>query len=128
MIIFKEEEDLDLILEGKPWLFKKQLILFNRILELIEQIRIRLVKSPFWLKVDPCALECDRKNLMHTISLTFGRVIRAELKGEFGRIQVQLNVQKPLQQGIFILSDDRQKSWISFKYEKLSKFCFDVAI
>lgn len=52
--------------------------------------------SPFWVKVGPCLLECDRMDLMHAIASTFGGVIRSEVKGDFFRINVQLNVQNLL--------------------------------
>lgn len=31
MIVFVEEEDLELILGGRPWLFHKQMIIFDRL-------------------------------------------------------------------------------------------------
>ncbi|KAK5802422.1 hypothetical protein PVK06_030013 [Gossypium arboreum] len=37
------------------------------------------------------------------------------------KFEIQL---KPLRRGIFVLSDNSVKSWISFKYEKLPIFCF----
>lgn len=47
MIVFEENEDLELILEGRPLLFRKQLIIFYRITKAMEQSKIRLVLSPF---------------------------------------------------------------------------------
>ncbi|PPS14613.1 hypothetical protein GOBAR_AA05992 [Gossypium barbadense] len=48
----------------------------------------------------PCPPECDKKDLMHAIGSTFGGVIRAEIKGEFCRIRVNLNIQKQLRRGL----------------------------
>ncbi|KAK5805094.1 hypothetical protein PVK06_032746 [Gossypium arboreum] len=65
----------------------------------MERNKIQLIFSPFWLKVGPCPLECDKKYLMHAIGSTFGGVIRAEVKGDFCRIKVNLNIQKQLRRG-----------------------------
>lgn len=75
----------------------------------MERNKIQLIFSPFWLKVGPCPPECDKIDLMHTIGSTFGGVIRAEVKGDFFRIKVNLNVQKKLRRGIFVSLDERRK-------------------
>ncbi|MBA0702150.1 hypothetical protein Goari_022631, partial [Gossypium aridum] len=51
LIVFVLEEDLELIIEGRPWLFRKILILFNRLIQSVERYQIWLNSSPFWLKV-----------------------------------------------------------------------------
>lgn len=44
--------------------FRHKLVLFYRIKEPIERKKIRLSKSPFWVKVGPCPLECEKKDLI----------------------------------------------------------------
>ncbi|KAH1045711.1 hypothetical protein J1N35_036495 [Gossypium stocksii] len=61
---------------------------------------------------------------MHAIGSTFGGVIRAETKGDFCRIRVNLDVQKQLRRGIFICPNGKGKIWLPFKYENLPTFCF----
>lgn len=60
---FDSEEDLKVVLEGRPWLFRWQLIIFERLLQPINQSQIHLVMSPFWIKVGSCPSECNRKRL-----------------------------------------------------------------
>ncbi|KAL1145654.1 hypothetical protein V6Z11_A11G313000 [Gossypium hirsutum] len=98
-----KKEDLELIMEGRPWLFRKSLILFDRLTQPIEQSQIWLNSSPFWIKI---------------------RVLRSEINGELCRLRINLNVQNPLRGGIFVSINNISKSWISFKYEKLPMFCF----
>ncbi|KAH1039717.1 hypothetical protein J1N35_041460 [Gossypium stocksii] len=81
IITFEDGEDLEQILEGHPWVFRKQLIIFDKLLQSVEQNKIRLVSSPFWLKLGPCPPECDKKDLMHDVGSSFGGVIRLEIKG-----------------------------------------------
>ncbi|MFQ6625455.1 hypothetical protein Gotur_006258, partial [Gossypium turneri] len=62
-------------MEGRPWFFRKQLIIFDLLLKSVELNKIRLVYSPFWLKFGPCPPECDKKDLMHAVGSTFRGVI-----------------------------------------------------
>ncbi|PPD77671.1 hypothetical protein GOBAR_DD25408 [Gossypium barbadense] len=72
LIAFQLEEDLETVLEGQPWLFRKQLILFDRLNKSMLRDQIRLVSSPFWIKIGPCLPEFDKKDLLHAIGVTFG--------------------------------------------------------
>ncbi|MBA0637652.1 hypothetical protein Godav_024773, partial [Gossypium davidsonii] len=104
LIVFELEEDLEVIMEGRPWLFRKSLILFDRLTQSVERSQICLNSFPVWLKIGPCLPEFDKKDLLHTIGVTFGG--------------------KPLRRGIFVSLDNKSQRWISFKYEKLPLFCF----
>ncbi|MFQ6643113.1 hypothetical protein Gotur_017961 [Gossypium turneri] len=109
LIVFELEEDLELIMEGRPWLFRKSLILFDRLTHSVERSKICLNSSPVWLKIGPCLPEFDKKDLLHAIGVTFGGVIRSEISGEWCRLKINLNVQKPLRRGIFVSSDNRNQ-------------------
>ncbi|MFQ6640729.1 hypothetical protein Gotur_014518 [Gossypium turneri] len=75
IISFKDEDDLEHIMEGRPWFFRKQLIIFDWLLKSVERNKIQLVYSLFWLKFGPCPPECYKKDLIHAIGSTFGGVI-----------------------------------------------------
>ncbi|MFQ6644988.1 hypothetical protein Gotur_020351 [Gossypium turneri] len=124
LIMFESEEDLETVMEGQPWLFRKHLIIFDRLIKPMERDQIRLVSSPFWIKIGPCLPEFDKKDLLHAIGVTFRGVLKAEIIGEFCRLRIKLNVQKPLRRGIFVSTGNGNKFWIPFKYEKLPTFCF----
>ncbi|MBA0700539.1 hypothetical protein Goari_027022 [Gossypium aridum] len=118
------KEDLETIMEGQPWLFRKSLVIFDRLTNPMERDQIRLVSSLFWIKIGPCLPEFDKKDLLHAIGVTFRGVLRSEINGEFCRLRIKLNVQKPLRRGIFVLRGNGNRYWIPFKYEKLPKFWF----
>lgn len=61
---FEEPCDMELILEGCPWLFRKHVVVFKRLSEEVEQNKIRLVRSPFWMRIGPCPLECKNKDII----------------------------------------------------------------
>lgn len=124
MISFENEDDLEMIMEGRPWLFRKQLIIFDRLVNLVERNQIRLVLSLFWLKISPCQQKCDKNDLMHAIGSNFGGVIRSKIKGDFFRLRAQLDVQKPLRRVFFVSVGNQGNLWISFKDENLANFFF----
>ncbi|KAH1082045.1 hypothetical protein J1N35_021806 [Gossypium stocksii] len=80
IISFKDEDDLEQIMDGRPWFFRKQLIIFDRLLKSVERNKIQLVYSLFWLKVVSCPPKCDKKDLMRAVGFTFGGVIQLEIK------------------------------------------------
>ncbi|PPD74473.1 hypothetical protein GOBAR_DD28602 [Gossypium barbadense] len=122
--IFELEEDLELILEGRPWLFQKNLILFDRLCQAMERNQIKLTSSPFWIKIESCSPEFDKKDLLHAIGGTFSGVLRSEVSEKFCRLRINLDAQKPLRRGIFVSTNYVSKVWIPFKYENLPLFCF----
>lgn len=114
LISFEGEEDLKMNMEGYPWFFHQQLIIFYSLVCPVERSKIKLIVFPFWLKVGLCLPERDKKDFMHAIGTTFGGLIRSEIKGEFCRLRVHLDAQKPLRRGIFILMENSKKNMVSF--------------
>lgn len=113
---------MESILEGRPWLFLKQLILFQRIWGSIDRSKLHLAVSLFWLKVGHCTPECDRQDLVRAIGATFEGAVGFEVKGDFCRISVNLNVRKPFRHGIFVVTNLSKRFWVPFKYEMLPFF------
>ncbi|MBA0864948.1 hypothetical protein Goshw_007560, partial [Gossypium schwendimanii] len=77
LIEFELEEDLETIMEGRPLLICKSIILFDRLIKPMERPEIRLTSSPFWIKIGSCLPEFDKKDLLHAIGVTFSGVIRS---------------------------------------------------
>lgn len=78
------------------------MVLFERLVRETNRRQVRLVHTPFWLKVGPCPPKCDKKDLLHVIGSTFGGILGSEVKREYCRLRVSLDVQKPLKRGIFV--------------------------
>ncbi|MBA0748181.1 hypothetical protein Gogos_005028 [Gossypium gossypioides] len=70
LIVFETEEDLETIMEGRPWLFRKQLILFDRleegsVMEHIERLnridsmledKSKSIKKTSWKRIRPVVM------------------------------------------------------------------------
>lgn len=72
------------------------MVLFYRLNEPIERKKIRLLSCPYWIRVGPYPLECEPKDMMHAINSTFRGLLRYEVKENYCRLQVMLNVKKVL--------------------------------
>ncbi|KAI8013328.1 hypothetical protein LOK49_LG05G02142 [Camellia lanceoleosa] len=93
--------------------------------------------SPFWVQVHGLSPEKLTKANGELIGSRIGRLIRVEAHCEglllyrnFLRLRVELDISKPLPRGFFLQQTDSlhavsSNHWISFKFEKLSNFCFD---
>ena len=60
---------------------------------------------------------------------TLGEVVTDEAEkemvgGDFVRVRVRIDVSKPLSRGRRVVLDEGSETWVSFKYEKLSNFCY----
>lgn len=98
-----------MIIERRPWIFRKQLIVFDRLVESIEHSKLHLVMTPLWFKIGPCPPKFDQKDLMHVIGSMFEGLLQCEDKKEYCRIKIQFDVQKQLRKGIFISSREQCK-------------------
>ncbi|KAA3476877.1 Zinc finger, CCHC-type [Gossypium australe] len=129
-ISFDSEEDLECIIEGRPWLFRKFLILFDRLRSPMERDQICLNSSPYWIHIGPCPPELDRKDLLHAIGCTFGGVLRSEISDDLCRLRVNLDVQKPLRRAYALHNDYREfyrKLWRSDIPGKIKIFIWKLS-
>ncbi|MBA0780607.1 hypothetical protein Gotri_004690 [Gossypium trilobum] len=124
LISFELADDLELILEGRPWFFRNNVILFDRLCQAVDRDQIRLTSSPYWMKIDSISPKFDKKDLMHAIGATFGGILRSEINEDSCRLRVNFDVQRPLRRGIFVSTSAVSKVWVPFKYENLPMFCF----
>ncbi|MBA0608501.1 hypothetical protein Godav_020715 [Gossypium davidsonii] len=97
---YNPDKDLETVMEGRPWLFQKNLVLFDRLVKLMERSQIRLNSFPFWIKIEPSLPEFDKKDLLYAIGVTFGGVIRSEINRDLCRLRIKLDVLKPLRRGV----------------------------
>lgn len=111
-------------MEGRPWLFQKQLILFECILGLMDRKHIHQVHSPFWMKINMCTLECDKQDLLHAIGTSFRGALNSEIKDDHCCLKVNVDIQNLLRRGIFVDTNVSNQTWVPFKYENLQGFYF----
>ncbi|CAL5333984.1 unnamed protein product [Camellia sinensis] len=97
----------------------------------VEEIEFRW--CPFWVQVHGLPLNNLTQQNEELLGNRIGRLVRVEahtegllLSRNFLRIRVEIDTQQPLPQGLWLQrSKEGCDSWLTFKYEKLSDYCYD---
>ncbi|KAI8021294.1 hypothetical protein LOK49_LG03G01215 [Camellia lanceoleosa] len=137
LFTFDEEEDRKWVLQESLWSIMGSLMVLQPLVIGLPVSNIEFNRYPFWVQVHGLPLEKLTKANGEIIGKRVGRLIKVEalcegllLYRNFLRIRVDVDVTKPLPRG-FILNQGGNAQmtsvdpWISFKYEKISDFCYD---
>ncbi|KAI8005848.1 hypothetical protein LOK49_LG07G00566 [Camellia lanceoleosa] len=131
---FIDPEDRQRVLMEAPWSVMGYLLVLQPLAlgRSVEQMDFKW--SPFWIQVYGTPVAKLTRQNGEIIGRRIGNLIGVEalhdsllLERSFLRLRVEVDVSKPLPRG-FILQHHGSKdkeSWVSYKYEKLSDFCYD---
>nr|XP_017257879.1 PREDICTED: uncharacterized protein At4g02000-like [Daucus carota subsp. sativus] len=129
---FATKEDRDKILADSPWSVMGNLlalVLWNPDLSLAE---IDFSSVQFWVQAHGLPLGRMNKDVAKELAAKIGRLVEVDCIGEgiqlhrsFLRFRVELNIKKPLVPGFILKRSGLSDLWIEFKYERLSKFCYE---
>ncbi|GLT77767.1 hypothetical protein SLA2020_493250 [Shorea laevis] len=126
---FSDPFDKEKVLKGRPWLFDKNLIVITEFDGFTPPTQIVFSHSPFWVQIHDMPFLCMNREVGRKVGSTLGDVLDVDVAGDgigWGRclrVQINIDVTKPLERGRSLHLDGRQV-WVSFRYEKLSLFCF----
>ncbi|KAI8005809.1 hypothetical protein LOK49_LG07G01061 [Camellia lanceoleosa] len=131
---FTDHEDRRRVLMEAPWSVMGYLLVLQPLApgKSVEEMDFKW--SPFWIQVHGLPVAKLTRQNGEIIGRRIGNHIGVEtlhdgllLERSFLRLMVEVDVSKPLPRG-FILqhhgSQDKEV-WVSYKYEKLSDFCYD---
>jgi hypothetical protein len=133
LIEFQYEWDKVRIMEGRPWTFDGDLVSLAKFDGLTPLAELEFEKAAFWVRMSNLPLACMSKEMGTRIGSTMGVVEEVEVDEdgvgweEYLRVRIVLDLTKPLSRGRFL--HIREKAiWITFKYEKIPRFCFKCGI
>ncbi|KAH1128926.1 hypothetical protein J1N35_000304 [Gossypium stocksii] len=124
------EVDRDRVLKGSPWTFNNHLLLISMLKEDDNPLEVPLNQAGFWVQIHNLPSGLYSENMARQ----FGDFIesfvdydsKAILAGlrNFMRIRVLVDVRKLLKRRKKLLIAKSKECIVSFKYEKLTTFCF----
>ncbi|MBA0845250.1 hypothetical protein Goarm_022376, partial [Gossypium armourianum] len=121
--------DMNKVLKGSPWTFNHHLLVLYK-LELGEDpLQVPLVLTPFWVQVHDVPTGLFSKILAAQLGNFLGNFMEHDVSylgkenRNFMRIRVQIDIRSPLKRRKKI-SFGGKCSYVTFKYERLSLFCF----
>jgi hypothetical protein len=129
LLEFPNREDKGRVLEGRPWLFDRSLLVLKEIDENTPPSHMEFSNALFWIQLHDMPLTCMNREVGMRIGRSLGTVEDIDVTGDgvgWGRclrIRVSIDITKPLERGRAIVLNGKS-TWISLKYEKLPQFCY----
>ncbi|XP_030970995.1 uncharacterized protein At4g02000-like [Quercus lobata] len=116
-------------LQQEPWSFDKHLVVLQRFSQDTSLENLKLQESTFWIQVHNIPPNYLDRETAKEISTTAGQVVstkdNAESGGEgFIRVRVVVDVTQPICRGRVVTLENKKKTWVSFKYERLPNLCY----
>jgi hypothetical protein len=130
MFMFQNDADAERVIVTGPWSFDKHLIILTRMDASIPFSKASFTHMSFWVQIHDLPVKLMKKEASEAIGKTVGVVEQAEAidegrsKGNYMRIRVTLDIQQPLCRGRKIGVGGNKDHWVSFKYERLTNFCY----
>ncbi|KAF7152826.1 hypothetical protein RHSIM_Rhsim01G0110700 [Rhododendron simsii] len=131
---FEDGEDRDSILQEGPWSIMNNLLILNPLQEGGAISDMEFEYCPFWIQVHGLPLEKMTRANAEIIGRRFGELLAVEtsmdgmlLGRSFLRVRVAVKITDPLSKGFWLRRKPESNGdmWISYKYEKLSDYCYD---
>ncbi|KAI8021569.1 hypothetical protein LOK49_LG03G01640 [Camellia lanceoleosa] len=134
---FDDVEDRRWVLQEAPWSIMGNLMILQPLQKGIPAADMEFKWSPFWVQIHGLPLEKMTKTNGEIIGRRIGRLLRVEAHCEglllyrsFLRVRVEIDVTQPLPRGFRLHHGypdqaNTPETWINFKFEKLSDYCFD---
>ncbi|XP_074341908.1 uncharacterized protein LOC141679304 [Apium graveolens] len=132
--VFYHPTDLQKVLDGGPWSFEQSLLIHSEVKENDDPKGVKLEDTEIWMQVYDLPNGFISENIFQSIGNYIGAYIKFDPANYDGfwkayvRIRVRMNVTKPLKRRMKIKRSGGEWSWINFKYERLSTFCFVCGI
>nr|POE60892.1 uncharacterized protein CFP56_31317 [Quercus suber] len=127
---FNTEFDLERILKGGPWTFDNQMLLLTKWRKGMKAENVRLNQASLWVQIWGAPFDMISTRVATEVGSRLGEVVEVECRrpkqdeaNYFMRVKVALPISKPLRRGGFIAGSDGERSWITYKYERLPMFC-----
>jgi hypothetical protein len=133
LIEFNSKRDKARVLEGRPWIFEGNIFAVEDFDGQSSPSELTFTKISFWVRMFDLPLVCMGREVGKKLGETMGTVeeVDADLDGigwgEYLRVRIQMDITKPLPRGRKIKLEGKV-IWVTFKYEKLPKFCFHCGL
>ena len=130
---FQSEFDMIQILRGGPWSFDNQILMLQRWQKGTIVGNIKMENDSLWIQIWSAPFDMVSPQVAKEVGSRLGVVEEVEWKQRkddfnyFMRVRVSLPISKPLRRGAFIVGSDGERTWVNFKYERLSFFAIIVA-
>ena len=126
---FNSEFDMSRVLRGGPWTFDNQLLMIKRWRKGMTATNIKWDTASIWVQIWGAPFDMISPVVAERIGSRLGVVEevekrrRQEEQNLFMRVRIALPITKPLRRGGYIAGTDGERTWVTYKYERLPMFC-----
>lgn len=128
LIVFEWEVDAEKVMQGEPWVFNRHLVVLQRYDGTTPINKLSFDSSTFWVQIQNLPFSLMTIEAAISLGETMGVVSKpkdeAEMRGQFMRVRVAVDVTKPLCCGRTITWDQGRDRWVYFLYERLPNLCY----
>lgn len=123
LFLFVEELDVNKVLLGKPWSFDEHLVALKRVERSLEVKSLVFCHTGFWVQVHNLPIGSLNARVARDVVSIAGMVVESNADSDecetssFMHVRVNINITKQLYRGRKIVLQNREESWVSFKYE-----------
>lgn len=130
---FEEIENKKMVLSERPWSIMNSLMVLQPVADGIAIPDHDFSVSPFWVQIHGLLVGKMNRANAEIIGKHFQKLLEIEsspngimLGRSFLRVRVNINLDLPIPKGFWLRTKSvlMKDLWISYKYEKLSDFCF----
>ncbi|KAK5836589.1 hypothetical protein PVK06_012383 [Gossypium arboreum] len=122
--------DMDWVISGAPWTFTNHLLVIHQLESGEDPVKVPLVFANFLVQVHELPTGIFLKFIVRQLEDFIGKFLEYDSKSlsrgvrNFFRIKVQLDIRRPLKWKKNIMFASENCTYVSFKYERLTIFCF----
>ena len=126
---FKDCLDLERVLEFELWSYDKSLVVFQRALNAESALSLDYSCSSFWIQIHNVPDHLLSQEIGESIGKTLGKVLQVADSeddgdsGEFLRVQISLDISRPLPWCCKLWAGQKLVGWVGIKFEWLPNFC-----
>ncbi|KAL3652866.1 hypothetical protein CASFOL_002547 [Castilleja foliolosa] len=131
--VFEEEEDMEKVLNNS-WTFRDHQLVLTRWLPEQSLTEVNLDKATFWIHTIGVPVSYTNLRTAQIIGDEVGRFIKSDLSSVAQkwkrsiRIQVEIDILKPLKNFLVFSCPSRPRLMIEIRYERLVGFCYSCGL
>lgn len=126
--VFYHVMDLQKMVEGGPWSFEQNMLVYNTIAGMTDPHTVPLEEVEIWVQLYDIPTGFLSEKILQSVGNYIGKFVKSDPSNLDGRwkayVHVKMNVMKPIKRRIKLKREGGEWSWVTFKYEHLSTFCF----
>ncbi|XP_074347640.1 uncharacterized protein LOC141686506 [Apium graveolens] len=128
--VFYHVLDIQKVLDVGSWTFEQSLLIYHYLKKREDPQSVKLNTSDIWVLIYDLPTGFISKSVLKNNGDYIGEFVKSDPGNVTGgrklyyRIRVRMDVDKPITRRMKLKRDGGEWTWVNFKYERLSSFCF----